>query len=91
MNKSKRVNWTASQRQAIEADTNSRILVDAGPGTGKTSTACARVAWLIQSQAIQPNHILMTSFTNAAIHEITARIGSFLSQPQMAHGIRIQL
>ena len=89
MNDSKRVKWTASQRQAIEADAKSRILVDAGPGTGKTSTACARVAWLIENQAIQPNHILMTSFTNAAIHEISARIGSFLSQPEMANGIKI--
>jgi len=83
------VKWTASQRQAIEADTRSRILVDAGPGTGKTSTACARVAWLIENQAIQPNQILMTSFTNAAIHEISGRIGSFLSQPEKAHGIKI--
>lgn len=89
MKKSNGVKWTASQRQAIEADTKSRILVDAGPGTGKTSTACARVAWLIENQAIQPNQILMTSFTNAAIHEISGRIGSFLSQPEMAHGIRI--
>ena len=89
MKNSNDVKWTASQRQAIEADTRSRILVDAGPGTGKTSTACARVAWLIENQAIQPNQILMTSFTNAAIHEISGRIGSFLSQPEKAHGIKI--
>ncbi len=89
MSKSVDRKWTASQRQAIEADTRSRILVDAGPGTGKTSTACARVAWLIENQAIQPNQILMTSFTNAAIHEITGRIGSFLSHPEKVQGIRI--
>jgi hypothetical protein len=81
--------WTSAQRQAIEAGPSEKILVDAGPGTGKTATACARVAWLIENQAIEPNQILMTSFTNAAIHEIVNRIGSYLSQPEKALGIKI--
>lgn len=81
--------WTIEQLQAIRAKSNSRILVDAGPGTGKTSTACARVAWLIEEQAVEPNQILMTSFTNAAIHEIVNRVGSFLAQPDRALGIKI--
>ena len=83
------IDWTAAQRQVIEAPSEKRLLVDAGPGTGKTATACARVAWLIENQAIEPNQILMTSFTNAAIHEIVNRIGSYLSQPEKALGIRI--
>jgi hypothetical protein len=81
--------WTSAQRQAIEAGPSKKILVDAGPGTGKTATACARVAWLIENQAIEPNQILMTSFTNAAIHEIVNRISSYLSQPEKALGIKI--
>ena len=89
LKKNKDSDWTADQRLAIQAAAHNRILVDAGPGTGKTSTACARVAWLIEEEAIQANNILMTSFTNVAIHEISNRIGSFLSQPEMAHGLRI--
>lgn len=84
-----KTDWTSEQRKAIEAASHSRILVDAGPGTGKTATACARVAWLIEEQAIEPNQILMTSFTNAAIHEIVKRIGSYLTHPERALGIKI--
>lgn len=84
-----KTDWTSEQRKAIEAASHSRILVDAGPGTGKTATACARVAWLIEEQAIEPNQILMTSFTNAAIHEIVKRIGSYLTHPEKALGIKI--
>ena len=84
-----KIDWTLEQRKAIEAASHSRILVDAGPGTGKTATACARVAWLIEEQAIEPNQILMTSFTNAAIHEIVKRIGSYLTHPEKALGIKI--
>ncbi len=84
-----KIDWTLEQRKAIEAASHSRILVDAGPGTGKTATACARVSWLIEEQAIEPNKILMTSFTNAAIHEIVKRIGSYLTQPEKALGIKI--
>ena len=81
--------WTSDQRRVIEAESKNRILIDAGPGTGKTATACARVAWLIENQAIEPNQILMTSFTNAAIHEILNRIGSYLSEPEKALEIKI--
>lgn len=83
------INWTIAQRQAIEADSHARVLVDAGPGTGKTATACARVAWLIEKEGIEPNKILITSFTNAAIHEILKRISSFLDEPEKALGIKI--
>jgi len=81
--------WTTDQSRAIQARANARILVDAGPGTGKTATACARVAWLIENEGVEPSQILMTSFTNAAVHEILSRIGTYLKQPERALGIRI--
>jgi hypothetical protein len=84
-----KIEWTKDQSRAIQARANARILVDAGPGTGKTATACARVAWLIENEGVEPSQILMTSFTNAAVHEILNRIGTYLQQPDRALGIRI--
>lgn len=84
-----RITWTEDQLKVIEFNPAMKILVDAGPGTGKTATACARVAWLIEKIGIEPNQILMTSFTNAAINEIRKRIGTFLNEPDRALEIRI--
>ena len=81
--------WTDAQLQVIEADPRLRMLIDAGPGTGKTATACARVAWLIEESGIEPHQILMTSFTNTAVFEIRNRIKSFLRDPEKAVGIKI--
>lgn len=83
------IEWTADQTRAIQAHADARILVDAGPGTGKTATACARVAWLIENEGVEPSQILMTSFTHAAVHEIVSRIGTYLQEPERAFGIRI--
>ena len=89
MNTNEAISWTNEQLNAIQAGASERILVDAGPGTGKTATACARVAWLIEHEAVEPNSILMTSFTNAAVHEILNRISDYLKEPGKALGIRI--
>lgn len=83
------LNWTEEQMAVIQSKASARLLVDAGPGTGKTATACARVAWLIENEGIEPHQILMTSFTNAAVHEITSRISSYLKDPSKAFGIKI--
>lgn len=75
--------------EVISSPAKTRIFVDAGPGTGKTATACARVAYLIEEEGVEPHQILMTSFTNTAIYEIRNRIGSFLKDSEKAAGIRI--
>jgi superfamily II DNA or RNA helicase len=81
--------WTSEQRAVIEAAPDARILVDAGPGTGKTAVACARVAWLIDSEGLAPNQIVLVSFTRTAVHELKQRISEYLSDPDDAVGIRI--
>jgi hypothetical protein len=81
--------WTTAQQSIIGASPSKRLLVDAGPGTGKTATACARVAWLIEECGIEPSQILMTSFTNAAVFEIRNRIAGFLTQPERAAELRV--
>ena len=48
------------------------LLVLAGAGTGKTTTLCARVAWLVD-QGISPERILLLTFTRRAAREMLSR------------------
>ena len=48
------------------------LLMLAGAGTGKTTTLCARVGWLVD-QGIPPERILLLTFTRRAAREMLAR------------------
>jgi DNA helicase-2/ATP-dependent DNA helicase PcrA len=48
------------------------LLVLAGAGTGKTTTLCARVAWLV-SEGVAPERILLLTFTRRAAREMLQR------------------
>jgi hypothetical protein len=65
--------WDNSQEKIIQAPPSERCIIDAGPGTGKTAVACARVAWLIQN-GVTPGNIWIISFTRTAVREIRNRI-----------------
>ena len=75
--------WTAEQFGIISSRPGARLRVEAGPGTGKTAVACARVASLID-QGVNASSILMFSFTRTAVAELRARIRSFSSSPEIA-------
>lgn len=65
-----------------------RFAVEAGPGSGKTFTACARIASLIDA-GVPPTRIWVISFTNAAVAELRSRIAAFLEDPTEARDISI--
>jgi DNA helicase-2/ATP-dependent DNA helicase PcrA len=54
------------------------LLILAGAGTGKTTTLCARVAWLI-SQGVSPERILLLTFTRRAAREMLQRTRALVS------------
>ena len=81
--------WTHEQLAVIEAPATARLLVDAGPGTGKTATLCARIAWLIDCAGLDPGEIWIISFTRTGVAEIGERVSAYLSDPSHAHGIRV--
>src|SRR5919204_1366951 len=48
------------------------LLILAGAGTGKTTTLCARVGWLVE-QGLSPERILLLTFTRRAAREMLSR------------------
>ncbi len=64
---------TAEQFQA--ATNPGHTLVVAGPGTGKTRTLLARVLYLLD-QGIDPEHILLLTFTLKTVRELRERLKS---------------
>lgn len=60
------------QRAAVTA-TEPAVAVVAGPGTGKTRTLVARVAWLV-GQGVKPAQITAVTFTNKAAGEMRERL-----------------
>jgi hypothetical protein len=75
--------WTHEQAAVVGAKPDARLLVEAGPGTGKTAVACARVASLVEL-GLNPSSIMMFSFTRTAVAELRTRIKSFSSNPEIA-------
>ena len=61
------------QDRVTEAPVSDRILVVAGPGTGKTDVAARRLAQLIRSST-PPGRILVLSFSRSAVRNLTRRL-----------------
>lgn len=62
-----------SQRAAACAAPSAKIVVIAGPGTGKTEVAAQRLLHLMRS-GLTPAHILVLSFSNSAVRTLTKRL-----------------
>jgi superfamily I DNA/RNA helicase len=65
---------STEQIDIVDLPLNDKLLVTAGPGTGKTYTLVARLAHLIQENDIAPGHeLLVLSFSRAAVRELRNR------------------
>ena len=65
---------TKEQAEVVGCPLESRILVTAGPGTGKTFTLIRRLDHLIAKNRVAPgSQILVLSFTRSAVREIKNR------------------
>ena len=62
------------------------LLVLAGAGTGKTTTLCARVAWLV-SEGVPPERIMLLTFTRRASREMLQRTRALIQMPVGSGGV----
>jgi superfamily I DNA/RNA helicase len=83
------MDWTKEQLEVIRSNKDRKLTVDAGPGTGKTAVLCARIAYLIEDESVNPSDIWVVSFTRTAVAELRDRISKYLKDPQKVFGIRI--
>lgn len=68
------------QRRAVLTDED-YCLVVAGAGAGKTTTMAAKVKYLVDKLNVNPEDILLISFTNKAVGELKERINGKLEIP----------
>ncbi|MGA2721585.1 MAG: UvrD-helicase domain-containing protein [Bryobacteraceae bacterium] len=67
---------TEEQQLVVDAGPEAKVLVTAGPGTGKTHVLIQRLSYLISTADIAPGEILVLSFSRAAVTEIRDRLAS---------------
>lgn len=74
-----------SSQQAAVSFPNGPLLILAGAGSGKTRVLTYRVAYLI-SQGINPENILLLTFTNKASEEMLGRVVKLVGQTGVVGG-----
>lgn len=67
--------------------TDGPLLIIAGPGTGKTYTLVQRVVYLIQECNVEPNQILVSTFTEKAAKELVTRISNELLKREITANV----
>ncbi len=77
MSKNVSLQFNAEQQVAVEHG-EGPLLIIAGPGTGKTKTLTARIAYLLQEKRVPAQAILALTFTNKAAHEMRERVSAIL-------------
>jgi len=75
-------NLLDKQREAASCDCD-RVVLLAGPGTGKTLTLTRRVCYLIEEKNIDPKNICVITFTRTAAAELKSRITDELGEMAM--------
>ena len=71
-----------SQREIAET-LDGMLVVDAGPGTGKTKTIVHRYINLISREDVGPGDVLLLTFTNNAAAEMEERIKNQMAEEDM--------
>ena len=62
------------QKKAVEYKEKKPLIINAGPGSGKTRVITERVRYLVKECSVDPSSILLITFTNEATNELRNRL-----------------
>lgn len=79
-----------TQLRVAKAPAGLRMVVEAGPGSGKTHVACERVISLVEAEGLAPSRILLLSFTRIAVAELRDRIGRRIGELPNAAALQVR-
>lgn len=79
MNKNNNTSANFNQQEAIQT-TEGALLIIAGPGSGKTFTLVERIVHLITQHNVNPENLLIVTFTDKAAQELVTRISNRLAE-----------
>ncbi|WP_426348692.1 UvrD-helicase domain-containing protein [Alloiococcus sp. CFN-8] len=68
----------------IEAEIEERIIVNAGPGTGKTYSVIQRLAYIINEGLADPQNILVLCYSRAAVAVVRDRLTQEIKADRLA-------
>lgn len=64
----------SDQKAAVMYDGDKPLLIEAGPGSGKTTVLIERVKYLLNNKCIDPESLLVITFTKKAANELRTRL-----------------
>ncbi len=79
----KRENLINLEQQKAINSTNRPLIMEAGPGTGKTHTLTQKIASIIKNNYANPESILALTFTTKAAQEMRQRIENLISKDDL--------
>jgi len=65
-----------SQAEAAYYDGNNPLVIEAGPGSGKTHVLIERVKFLLEKKKVKPESLLVITFTRKAANELKERLSN---------------
>mgnify|MGYP003385702673 CR=1 FL=1 len=74
----------SDQEKAVKNVSNNNIII-ACPGSGKTHTLIAKIVTLVEQHKIDPNEIILITYTKKASQEMNNRLGTYLGFQKLQH------
>ena len=75
-----RVLYTEEQRTVVTAPLNIDLVIEAGPGSGKSRTTAGRVAWLLLMENVPASGVAAITFTENAAATLQERVAQILDE-----------